>query len=86
MHDARLGRDDLAAWACIRLDRLGQGYRILHLFDAKGVQTEAFLLIRVDMGTAPTGGLSVVQSESSSRPAHGGMFAKVKDRLMGEHD
>lgn len=36
MHDQEFGRDDLAAWACIRLDRLQQGYRFVTLFDNQG--------------------------------------------------
>jgi hypothetical protein len=47
MHDKFVG-DTLAAWACIRLDRLQHGYRIVHLFDAKGVQTNGVLLVRID--------------------------------------
>lgn len=86
MHDERLGRDDLAAWACIRLDRLGQGYRILHLFNDKGIQTNGFLLIRVNMSAAPTGGHSEGQAGSSSKVGAGGMFSKVKGKLLGEHD
>jgi hypothetical protein len=47
MHDKFVG-DILAAWACIRLDRLQRGYRFVHLFDAKGVQTSGVLLVRLD--------------------------------------
>jgi phosphatidylinositol phospholipase C, delta len=42
-----IGRDDVAAWACIRLDRLGTGLRFVHLFDANGVQTNGILLVRI---------------------------------------
>lgn len=42
-----IGRDELVAWACVRLDRLGEGYRFVHLLDAEGVETEGLLLIRV---------------------------------------
>ena len=40
-------RDDLAAWACIRLDRLRTGYRFVHLLDGRGVETEGVILVRV---------------------------------------
>src|SRR5262249_11204465 len=48
MQDERFARDDMAAWACIRLDRLGSGYRFVHLFDSKGMQTKGVILVRVD--------------------------------------
>ena len=48
IEDARYGRDDLAAWACIRLDRLQQGYRFVNLLDEKGNATSGLLLIKVD--------------------------------------
>lgn len=41
------GRDDVAAWACIRLDRLQPGLRFLHLFDANGILTKGALLVRI---------------------------------------
>ena len=41
------GRDTLLAWACVRLDRLRTGYRILHLFDAQGNKSRAVLLVNV---------------------------------------
>lgn len=40
-------RDDLAAWASVRLDRLRPGYRFVHLLDARGQTTEGVLLVRV---------------------------------------
>ncbi|KAI5866069.1 PLC-like phosphodiesterase [Durotheca rogersii] len=46
--DDEIGRDDLAAWACVRLDRLRRGYRLVRLFDAEGKPTEGVLLIRVE--------------------------------------
>lgn len=48
MHNERFGRDDLAAWACIRLDRLNSGYRVLHLWDSQGVRTKAFLIVKIE--------------------------------------
>jgi hypothetical protein len=41
-------RNDLAAWACIRLDRLQTGYRFIKLFDAKGIATNGILLVRIE--------------------------------------
>jgi hypothetical protein len=46
--DDEIGRDDLAAWACIRLDRLRSGYRFVHLLDTKGVITGGVVLVKVD--------------------------------------
>jgi hypothetical protein len=40
--------DSLVAWACIRLDRLQQGYRFLRLVDTKGFPTEGMLLVKVE--------------------------------------
>jgi hypothetical protein len=41
------GPDRLAAWSCIRLDRLQQGYRFIRLFNAKGENTDGFLLVKI---------------------------------------
>lgn len=48
VRDDELGIDDLAAWACVRLDRLGQGYRFIHLLDSKGRLTEGTVLVKVE--------------------------------------
>jgi hypothetical protein len=48
VRDDELGRDDLAAWACVRLDRLGQGYRFIHLVDARGRLTDGTILVKVE--------------------------------------
>ncbi|KAL1960718.1 hypothetical protein VTO42DRAFT_6548 [Malbranchea cinnamomea] len=45
--DDEIGRDDLAAWACIRLDRLRQGFRFIRLFDTKGRPSSGVLLVRI---------------------------------------
>ena len=43
-----LGRTcNLAGWACIRLDRLQQGYRFINLLDAQSQQTEGRLLVKI---------------------------------------
>lgn len=47
VHDEEFGRDDLAAWACIRLDRLQEGYRFLSLFDNKGDRSDGHILVKV---------------------------------------
>ncbi|EHK15788.1 putative phospholipase C [Trichoderma virens Gv29-8] len=48
VRDDEIGRDDLAAWACIRLDRLGQGYRFVHLRNTKGEATDGVILVKVE--------------------------------------
>ena len=47
VRDDEVGRDSLAAWACVRVDRLREGLRFVHLVDAEGVETEGALLVRV---------------------------------------
>ncbi|TVY21509.1 Phosphoinositide phospholipase C-gamma-1 [Lachnellula arida] len=48
IEDAKYAKDELAAWACIRLDRLQQGYRFLNLLDAKGHATAGLLLVKIE--------------------------------------
>lgn len=48
IEDARYAKDNLAAWACIRLDRLQQGYRFVRLLDAKGQATAGILLVKIE--------------------------------------
>lgn len=45
--DVELGRNELAAWACVRLDRLGEGLRTIRLIDANGQPSAGVLLVRV---------------------------------------
>lgn len=45
--DAEIGRNHLAAWACIRLDRLRQGYRLVYLHDCTGEKSGGFLLVKI---------------------------------------
>ncbi|OAX83826.1 hypothetical protein ACJ72_01805 [Emergomyces africanus] len=45
--DREIGRDDLAAWACIRLDRLRQGFRFIRLFDSAGKESQGVLLVKI---------------------------------------
>lgn len=45
--DDEIGRDSLASWACIRLTRLQEGYRVLRLYKTDGSQTGGFILVRI---------------------------------------
>ncbi|KAJ5162303.1 hypothetical protein N7492_007695 [Penicillium capsulatum] len=45
--DDEIGPDSLAAWACIRLDRLREGYRLVHLHDETGENSGGVLLVRI---------------------------------------
>jgi phosphatidylinositol phospholipase C, delta len=47
IRDDEIVRDDLAAWACVRLDRLRQGYRFVHLLNCKGKLTDGVLLVKI---------------------------------------
>ncbi|KAI9809023.1 MAG: hypothetical protein M1825_002312 [Sarcosagium campestre] len=47
IHDDEIGKDDLSAWVCIRLDRVQNGYRFLHLLDARGAQSGGVLLVKI---------------------------------------
>lgn len=50
--DDEIGRDSLAAWACIRLDRLREGYRLVHLLDSTGKKAGGILLVRITKKTS----------------------------------
>ena len=45
IQDDEIGADALAAWACIRLDRLKSGYRFVHLLDGGGFESKGVLLV-----------------------------------------
>ncbi|KAI4101529.1 MAG: hypothetical protein LQ339_005026 [Xanthoria mediterranea] len=47
IQDHEFGKDDLAAWACIRLDRLKEGYRFVRLLDANGDGSRGLLLVKI---------------------------------------
>jgi len=47
IQDDEIGKDDLAAWACIRLDRLRRGLRLVHLRDAAGMESQGVLLVGI---------------------------------------
>ena len=48
VQDDEIGKDDLAAWACMRLDRVRRGYRLVHLYNAAGNLSDGFLLVNID--------------------------------------
>ncbi|RAL10825.1 putative phosphoinositide-specific phospholipase C [Aspergillus homomorphus CBS 101889] len=45
--DDEFFRDSLAGWACIRLNRLQEGYRLIHIYDRSGADTGGVLLVRI---------------------------------------
>lgn len=47
VRDDELGRDDLAGWACVRLDRVRSGYRFVHLLDCSGRLTKGVVLVKI---------------------------------------
>ncbi|KAL8798563.1 MAG: hypothetical protein Q9182_006560 [Xanthomendoza sp. 2 TL-2023] len=47
IQDDEIGKDDLAAWACIRLDRLKEGYRFVQLLNASGNMSRGMLLVKI---------------------------------------
>ncbi|KAF8467877.1 PLC-like phosphodiesterase [Kalaharituber pfeilii] len=47
VNDEEFGKDDLAAWACFRLDRLRRGWRVVRMYDNKGRRTGGVLLVRI---------------------------------------
>ncbi|KAJ4268741.1 hypothetical protein NW762_002809 [Fusarium torreyae] len=48
VRDDEIGRDDLAAWACVKLDRLGHGYRFIHLMDCEGRVTDGAIFVKIE--------------------------------------
>ena len=42
------GKDALAAWACIRLSRLKEGWRFVHLKDSLGMESQGVLLVGIE--------------------------------------
>ena len=43
-----MGKDPLAAWTCIRLDRLRDGWRLVRLLNAAGEKSEGILLVGIE--------------------------------------
>ncbi|KAL8939063.1 MAG: hypothetical protein Q9216_003570 [Gyalolechia sp. 2 TL-2023] len=52
VQDDEIGKDDLAAWACIRLDRLRTGFRFVHLLNAAGDVSRGALLVNIQKSLA----------------------------------
>lgn len=48
VQDDKIGKDNLAAWACIRLDRLRAGYRFVHVLDGAGRESRGVLLVGIE--------------------------------------
>lgn len=48
MEHCRRGWPDRTAWACIRLDRLQEGYRLIKLKDDDGYTTDGVLLVKIE--------------------------------------
>ncbi|KAH7353373.1 1-phosphatidylinositol-4,5-bisphosphate phosphodiesterase delta-1 [Plectosphaerella cucumerina] len=46
------GPDEMAAWACIRLDRLRTGYRFVRVMDKDGMPGKGVLLIKTEINEA----------------------------------
>ncbi|WYZ34048.1 hypothetical protein EsH8_I_000324 [Colletotrichum jinshuiense] len=47
-----VGLDAMAAWACVRLDRLRLGYRFVRLLDKDGMPSKGILLIKTEVTEA----------------------------------
>lgn len=45
--DKKMSKDDLVAWACIKLDRLQSGYRFVRLLTSNGLPSTAVLLVKI---------------------------------------
>ncbi|KAL9008472.1 MAG: hypothetical protein Q9173_006405 [Seirophora scorigena] len=52
VQDDEIGTDDLAAWACIRLDRLRAGFRFVPLLNAVGDASQGLLLVKIEKSLA----------------------------------
>lgn len=50
--DDEFGHDDLAAWTCIRLDRLRRGYRFIKLMDKNGMASKGAILVKIELKLA----------------------------------
>ncbi|CAE6469225.1 unnamed protein product [Rhizoctonia solani] len=55
LKDEEFGSNDLAGWACIRLDRLQQGYRFIRLYNSHGKLTDnGCLFVKIKKEIADT--------------------------------
>ena len=59
IEDAKYAKDTLAAWACIRLDRLQQGYRFVHLMDMGGKLTAGLLFVKIEKRLTPVENVTI---------------------------
>ncbi|KIW10083.1 hypothetical protein PV08_11043 [Exophiala spinifera] len=50
--NCQIGKDSLIAFACLRLDRLRQGYRFIHLLDDRGVRSEGRILAKIEKASS----------------------------------
>lgn len=78
IEDEGYAKDRLAAWACIRLDRLQQGYRLIKLMDAKGIATDGLLLVKIEK--------TVVSVEEKSLLMRSVKLAKLESSEMTRKD
>ncbi|CAG8974999.1 hypothetical protein HYALB_00011183 [Hymenoscyphus albidus] len=69
VEDSKIAKDDLVAWACIRLDRLQQGYRFIHLFDVKGHVTPGMLFVKIEKKLTPESPMTALPVASRTSPA-----------------
>jgi phosphatidylinositol phospholipase C, delta len=60
VEDAKYAMDSACAWACIRLDRLQQGYRFVHLMDMKGQPTDGLLFVKIEKSLKPVENVKIV--------------------------
>jgi hypothetical protein len=60
VEDQGYAKDSVCAWACIRLDRLQQGYRFVHLNDMKGQPTQGLLFVKVEKKLRPVENVKIV--------------------------
>lgn len=56
--------DEFVAWACLRLDRLQQGVRLVQLYDALGKLSDGFLLVKISKT------VTVESSSELTLPSH----------------
>lgn len=56
MDDVELRRDEVAGWACVRLDRLREGYRVMSVFDSRGQAGDGRVLVRIQREWVDEGG------------------------------
>lgn len=60
VEDQGYAKDSVCAWACIRLDRLQQGYRFVHLNDMKGQPTQGLLFVKIEKKLKPVENVKIV--------------------------